>query len=57
VEDIAPFKVNIKLYQRIPTINGKIVMVADPMLAIGNTMNSILSMIKNHGNPKKTCSF
>jgi uracil phosphoribosyltransferase len=55
-EDIAPFKVNIK-YIRIPPINGKIVLVADPMLATGNTMNAILSLIKNHGNPKRLVLF
>lgn len=55
-EDVAPFKVNLN-YIRIPPINGKIVLVADPMLATGNTMNAILNEIKKHGNPKRLALF
>ncbi len=40
-------------YLIIPPVEGKIVVVADPMLATGNTMNAILDKIKKYGTPKR----
>jgi uracil phosphoribosyltransferase len=51
-EDKAPFKVNLD-YIKLPSLDNKIVIVADPMLATGNTMNIILDEIKNRGTPKR----
>ncbi|WP_424725973.1 uracil phosphoribosyltransferase [Methanobacterium sp.] len=51
-EDVEPFKVNLN-YLRIPSLDNKIVIVADPMLATGNTMNMILDEIKKLGTPKR----
>lgn len=47
-----PFKVNAN-YIRIPPVEHKIVIVADPMLATGNTMKAILDEIKGYGTPKR----
>ena len=49
-EDEPPFSVKIS-YIKIPDVQGKIVIVADPMIATGNTMNAILKEIKNQGTP------
>lgn len=54
--DDPPFKVTVG-YIRISEVNDKIVVVADPMLATGNTMNVILDEIKEHGNPKRLVIF
>ncbi len=51
-EDTAPFKVNLD-YIKLPSLDNKIVIVADPMLATGSTMNIILDEIKNRGIPKR----
>ncbi len=51
-EDTAPFKVNLD-YIKLPSLDNKIVIVADPMIATGSTMNSILDEIKNRGTPKR----
>lgn len=51
-EEKPPFKVNMD-YTRIPDINGKIVLIADPMLATGNTLNDIVNKIKSLGNPER----
>jgi uracil phosphoribosyltransferase len=51
-EDVPPFNVNIN-YLRIPPVEGKVVIVADPMLATGNTMNAILDEIRKYGTPKR----
>lgn len=40
-------------YIRIPEITDKIVLLADPMLATGNTMNTSIREIKSHGNPRR----
>lgn len=40
-------------YVRIPDITDKIVLLADPMLATGNTMNTTISEIKKHGSPRR----
>ena len=55
-EDIPPFKVNVN-YSRIPPVKDKIVIIADPMLATGNTLNVILDEIKNQGIPKRIIIF
>ncbi len=55
-EDIPPFKVNLN-YARIPPVENKIVIIADPMLATGNTLNAILNEIKNQGIPKRIVLF
>lgn len=55
-EDKPPFKVNLN-YMRIPDINGKIVLIADPMLATGNTTKEILNRIKTRGNPERIVLF
>lgn len=49
-EETPPFKVNLS-YTRMPDINGKTVLIADPMLATGNTLKKILNEIKSLGNP------
>jgi uracil phosphoribosyltransferase len=51
-EDVPPFNVNIN-YMRIPPVEGKVVIIADPMLATGNTMNAILDEIRKYGTPKR----
>jgi uracil phosphoribosyltransferase len=51
-DDVPPFNVNIN-YIRIPSIEGKVVIVADPMLATGNTINAILDEICKYGTPKR----
>jgi uracil phosphoribosyltransferase len=51
-----PFKVNAN-YMKIPPVDDKIVIVADPMLATGNTMNAILNRIKTYGTPKRLILF
>ena len=51
-EDTPPFKVNLN-YVRMPPLDDKIVLLADPMLATGNTMNAILKEIKTYGTPKR----
>jgi uracil phosphoribosyltransferase len=55
-EDIPPFKVNLN-YSRIPHVENKIVIIADPMLATGNTLIAILNEIKNRGTPKRIVLF
>ncbi len=47
-----PFEVTMD-YMRIPNLTGKIVIIADPMLATGNTINTVLNDLKKHGIPKK----
>jgi len=54
--DEPPFMVKVD-YIRIPDIDDKIVIVADPMLATGNTMNAILKEIKRQGDPKRLVIF
>jgi uracil phosphoribosyltransferase len=51
-EDKPPFNINLN-YIRIPPLDNKIVLIADPMLATGSTMNAILKEIKNYGTPKR----
>jgi len=51
-EEKAPFNVNMS-YTRIPDINGKIILIADPMLATGHTLKEILNKIKTIGKPKR----
>jgi len=40
-------------YCKLPALNNKTVIVADPMLATGNTMNAILAQIKEYGTPRR----
>jgi uracil phosphoribosyltransferase len=54
--DRPPFQVEMN-YTKIPQIDGKIVIIADPMLATGSTMNTILEKIENQGNPKRLVVF
>ncbi len=51
-----PFNAKIE-YIKLPDLENKIVIVADPMLATGGTMNSILTEIKKMGTPKKLVIF
>ncbi len=51
-KDEPPFPVEVG-YIKLPTVDDKIVVVADPMLATGNTMNAILDRIKEKGNPRR----
>lgn len=44
-------------YVKLPDLENKIVIVADPMLATGGTMNSILNEIKKRGNPERLVIF
>lgn len=55
-EDTPPFNINLN-YIRIPPVDGKIVIVADPMLATGHTMKTILNEIKKLGVPKRLIFF
>ncbi len=47
-----PFPVEVN-YFKLPSVDDKIVIVADPMLATGNTMNIILDRIMEKGNPRR----
>ena len=47
-----PFKAKVS-YIKIPDVQDKIVIVADPMLATGNTMNATLKKIKKQGTPRR----
>lgn len=40
-------------YIKIPEIEGKIVLIVDPMLATGNTMLTTIDEIKKHGTPRR----
>ncbi|MGZ7107978.1 MAG: uracil phosphoribosyltransferase [Methanobacterium sp.] len=51
-----PFNAKME-YIKLPDIENKIVIVADPMLATGGTMNSILYEIKKRGTPKRLVIF
>jgi uracil phosphoribosyltransferase len=51
-----PFNAKME-YFKLPDLENKIVIVADPMLATGGTMNSILNEIKKRGKPKKLVIF
>lgn len=50
--DEPPFSVEVG-YFKLPPVDGKIVVVADPMLATGNTMNAILDRIQEKGTPRR----
>ncbi len=54
--DKPPFPVEVG-YLRLPEVDGKIVIVADPMLATGNTLVAILDRIKELGTPKRLVMF
>jgi uracil phosphoribosyltransferase len=55
-EETVPFKVNVN-YIKVPDISGKIVIVADPMLATGHTLKEILNEIKSRGTPARIVLF
>ncbi|MDY7396523.1 uracil phosphoribosyltransferase [Aureibaculum sp. 2210JD6-5] len=40
-------------YLAAPSLNNKILLLADPMLATGKTLENVLKAIKNHGTPKQ----
>lgn len=40
-------------YLACPTIEGKTVILVDPMLATGKTLENVLEALKNHGKPKQ----
>jgi uracil phosphoribosyltransferase len=48
----APYEARVG-YIRIPEIEDKIVLLADPMLATGNTMHTTISEIERHGTPRR----
>ena len=50
--DEPPFPVDIS-YFKLPPVDNRIVVIADPMLATGNTMNAILNRIQEKGNPRR----
>ncbi|MEN6328685.1 MAG: uracil phosphoribosyltransferase [Methanobacteriaceae archaeon] len=54
--DKPPFPVEVG-YLRLPEVDGKVVIVADPMLATGNTLVAILDRIKELGTPKRLVMF
>lgn len=41
-------------YIKIPDIENKTVIITDPMLATGNTMNTTINAVKSRGKPKRT---
>lgn len=51
-KDEPPFPVEVG-YFKLPPVDKKIVVIADPMLATGNTMNAILNRIQEKGNPRR----
>ncbi|MDI6702086.1 uracil phosphoribosyltransferase [Methanothermobacter wolfeii] len=54
--DEPPFNVSID-YIRMPRLDGRILVVADPMLATGNTMLGILEELGGFGSPDRTVIF
>lgn len=46
------FEVHVK-YLASPSIEGKTLILADPMLATGKTLENVLLALKNHGTPKQ----
>lgn len=55
-EEEPPFKAKVG-YLKIPDINDKIVIIVDPMLATGNTMNTIIKEMKKLGTPNRLAIF
>lgn len=51
-KDEIPFPVEIS-YFKLPPVDNKIIVIADPMLATGNTMNAILDRVKEKGRPRR----
>lgn len=49
-KDEPPFPVEVS-YFKLPPVDDRIVVIADPMLATGNTMNAILDRIQEKGSP------
>lgn len=46
------FEVIVK-YLAAPSLEGKILILADPMLATGRTLENVMSALKTHGKPKQ----
>jgi uracil phosphoribosyltransferase len=46
------FEVIVK-YFAAPDLNNKILILTDPMLATGKTLENVLKALKEHGNPKQ----
>ena len=46
------FEVHVK-YLAAPSLEGKILILADPMLATGKTMENVLRALESHGTPKQ----
>jgi uracil phosphoribosyltransferase len=46
------FEVVVK-YFAAPSLENKILVLTDPMLATGKTLENVLNVLKNHGTPKK----
>lgn len=46
------FEVIVK-YLASPSLEGKILILADPMLAMGRTLENVMSALQNHGKPKQ----
>lgn len=46
------FEVKIK-YLASPSLEGKILILADPMLATGKTLENVIRALENHGTPKQ----
>ncbi len=40
-------------YLALPSLEGKTLLLADPMLATGNSLIAVLEALKKHGNPKE----
>jgi len=51
-KDEPPFPVEVG-YFKLPPVDDKILIIADPMLATGNTMNAILDRVKEKRNPRR----
>jgi len=54
--DDPPFNVSVD-YLRVPELDGKIMVIADPMLATGNTIMGILESLEAYGTPERTVLF
>lgn len=51
-EDTDDFEIVVN-YLASPSLDGKILLLADPMLATGKTLENVLKAFKNHGTPKQ----
>ena len=51
-DDQDEFEVIVK-YFAAPKLDGKVLVLTDPMLATGKTLENVLDALKSHGNPKQ----